>query len=59
MASDFLADQCGAEWIRIPLGSDCGEAMMQKANLLKENVERSEKVWRSTDVVPERLGGST
>lgn len=43
------------EWIRVPLGPDCGEGMLQKIRVLKENAEAFEPIWRSTDVEPERL----
>ncbi|PCH37048.1 NAD(P)-binding protein [Wolfiporia cocos MD-104 SS10] len=43
------------EWIRVPLGPDCGELMLQKIAAMTENVKALEPIWRSTDVEPERL----
>lgn len=42
-------------WLRVPLGPDCGERMLWKIQQLKENAEALEPIWRSTDVEPERL----
>ena len=38
------------EWLRIPLGSDCGELMLRKIRVLEENVNALEPIWRSTDM---------
>lgn len=37
------------EWLRIPLGTDCGELMNRKIRVLEENVHAYEPIWRSTD----------
>lgn len=56
MAKGLVEGQGGKrEWIRVPLGPDCGEGMLQKIQILKENAEAFESIWRSTDVEPERL----
>ncbi|PCH37053.1 NAD(P)-binding protein [Wolfiporia cocos MD-104 SS10] len=56
MAKCLVEGQGGKrEWLRVPLGPDCGESMQRKIALLEENVRVFEPIWRSTDVEPERL----
>jgi len=43
------------EWLRVPLGPDCGKRMLEKIDSLRENVLALEPVWSSTDYEPERL----
>lgn len=53
MAEGLVEGQGGKrEWLRIPLGSDCGELMLRKIRVLEENVHALEPLWRSTDVHP-------
>ncbi|KZT64731.1 NAD(P)-binding protein [Daedalea quercina L-15889] len=56
LAKGLVEGQGGKrEWLRIPLGPDCGERIIKKIQVLKENAEAFEPIWRSTDVEPERL----
>jgi len=56
LAKGLVEGQGGKrEWIRVPLGPDCGETMLNKLSILKENVDAFEPIWRSTDVEPEKL----
>ncbi|GBE83713.1 NAD-P-binding protein [Sparassis latifolia] len=56
MGEGLVESQGGKrEWMRLPLGTDCGELMLAKINTVKENVEMFEAIWRSTDVDLERL----
>ncbi|KAI0916220.1 hypothetical protein AcV5_003218 [Taiwanofungus camphoratus] len=56
MATNLVEGQGGKrEWLRVPLGPDCGEGMLKKISTLEENVKVFEPIWRSTDVEPERL----
>ncbi|GBE84252.1 NADP-dependent 3-hydroxy acid dehydrogenase [Sparassis crispa] len=56
MAKGLVESQGGKrEWMRLPMGTDCGELMLAKINIVKENVESFEPIWRSTDVERERL----
>ncbi|KZV86825.1 NAD(P)-binding protein [Exidia glandulosa HHB12029] len=43
------------EWIRIPLGPDCGEGILAKVELVRENVEGTREIWSSTDLSPEEV----
>ena len=38
------------EWLRIPLGTDCGELMIRKIRVLETNVHAYEPIWKSTDM---------
>jgi len=38
------------EWLRVPLGMDCGQRMRAKLRLVSENVEAYEPVWSSTEM---------
>ena len=56
MAKDLSKGEGGKpDWLRVPLGPDCGERMLWKIQQLKDNAEAFEPIWRSTDVEPERL----
>ncbi|KZT64741.1 NAD(P)-binding protein [Daedalea quercina L-15889] len=55
LAKGLVDDQGKREWLRVPLGPDCGMRMLEKIQVLKENAEAFETIWRSTDVEPERL----
>ncbi|KAF9818992.1 hypothetical protein IEO21_02406 [Rhodonia placenta] len=56
MAQHLVEGQGGKrEWLRVPLGPDCGDRLLQKITTLEENVRAFEPIWRSTDVEPERL----
>ncbi|CCM00440.1 uncharacterized protein FIBRA_02472 [Fibroporia radiculosa] len=37
------------EWMRLPMGPDCGEWMLQKVNSVKENIEALKPIWSSTN----------
>ncbi|KAI0027183.1 hypothetical protein K488DRAFT_91189 [Vararia minispora EC-137] len=43
------------EWVRLPLGPDCGARMRAKIGLLKETVDAYEPIWSSTDVDHDKL----
>ncbi|KAI0066472.1 NAD-P-binding protein [Artomyces pyxidatus] len=43
------------EFVRVPLGRDCGNRLRAKLALVSENVEAFEPAWSATDVSPERL----
>ncbi|KAL4252400.1 short-chain dehydrogenases/reductases (SDR) family protein [Abortiporus biennis] len=43
------------EWNRMPLGPDCGNALKNRLEELKDNVDAFEEVWKSTDIEPERF----
>lgn len=43
------------EWVRLPLGPDCGRRMMAKIQTLTDNVNALEPVWSSTDMDAEQL----
>lgn len=56
MAKGLVEGQGGKrDWLRVPLGPDAGERMLERIQTLKENAEVFEPIWRSTDVEPERL----
>ncbi|GBE84246.1 hypothetical protein BKA93DRAFT_829141 [Sparassis latifolia] len=56
MAKGLMESQGGKRgWMRVLLGPDGGERIFAKLDAVKENVEVFEKIWRSTDVEPERL----
>ncbi|KZT64729.1 NAD(P)-binding protein [Daedalea quercina L-15889] len=56
MAKGLVEGQSGKrEWLRVPLGPDCGRNMLRRIQILKESVEAFEPIWNSTDVEPERL----
>ncbi|GBE84245.1 Uncharacterized oxidoreductase [Sparassis crispa] len=56
LAKGLVESQGGKRsWMRVPLGPDAGEYTLEKLAAVKENVEVFEKIWRSTDVEPERL----
>ena len=55
LAKGLVDDVLQRKWLRVPLGTDCGERMLGELQLLKENAEAFEQIWRSTDVEPERL----
>ncbi|PCH43289.1 NAD(P)-binding protein [Wolfiporia cocos MD-104 SS10] len=56
MAQGLVEGQGGKrEWLRVPLGPDCGERMLHKIAVLEENVKAFEPIWRSTDMEPEKL----
>lgn len=38
------------DWLRLPLGPDCGEIALQKLAVMKKNYEVFEPIWRSTDM---------
>ncbi|EJD35972.1 NAD(P)-binding protein [Auricularia subglabra TFB-10046 SS5] len=40
------------EWVRIPLGGDCGKRFLAKLELVRENVEGTRALWESTNVRP-------
>jgi len=59
MAAGLAPGQGGKkEWIRVPLGSDSGQGMLESVNILRENVEKFEQIWRSTDMDQEQVRGS-
>ncbi|KAF9809041.1 hypothetical protein IEO21_07614 [Rhodonia placenta] len=56
LAKSLVEGQGGKrDWLRVPLGPDCGTMILQKLSIVTENVKAFEHVWRSTDVTPERL----
>lgn len=51
MAKDLVDRHgTGLNWLRLPLGPDCGEAALAKIATLKNNYEVFEPIWRSTDM---------
>ncbi|KAH9945528.1 NAD-P-binding protein [Amylocystis lapponica] len=56
LAKGLVEGQGGKrEWLRVPLGTDCGKRLSAKLASMAENVQAFEPVWSSTDVEPERL----
>lgn len=43
------------EWVRLPLGPDCGRRMRAKIQTLGENVDALEQVWSSTDMDADKI----
>lgn len=52
-----LVDRQGnkRDWLRLPLGPDCGGPALKKLLEIKENIEVFEDVWRSTDMDESQL----
>ncbi|KZV94271.1 NAD(P)-binding protein [Exidia glandulosa HHB12029] len=42
-------------WTRIPLGPDCGQRLLAKLDVIRENVEGTKEIWSSTDLSPEEV----
>ncbi|GBE84247.1 NAD-P-binding protein [Sparassis latifolia] len=56
LAEGLVEGQGGKRsWMRVPLGSDCSELMLQKMDSVKENIVAVERITRSTDVEADRL----
>jgi len=43
------------EWVRLPLGPDCGARMKAKIQVLQETINAYEPIWSSTDMDGEQL----
>jgi hypothetical protein len=50
-----LVENGKREWLRIPLGPDCGASWRAKLRLVAENVEALEPIWSSTEMDEEQL----
>ncbi|KAH9945541.1 NAD-P-binding protein [Amylocystis lapponica] len=56
LAKGLMEGQGGkGPWLRVPLGPDCGQRLLDTLGSITENVKALEPIWSSTDVEPERL----
>ncbi|KAH9940656.1 NAD-P-binding protein [Amylocystis lapponica] len=56
LAKALAEDQGGTrQWLRVPMGTDCGKRVLDKLSSIAENVKVLAPIWSSTDVEPERL----
>ena len=54
LVQKLVEEQSKPDWIRIPLGSHCGEEVLRRYKDKVENLEAYEAIWRSADLKPQR-----
>ncbi|KAJ7782375.1 NAD-P-binding protein [Mycena maculata] len=54
LAKAFV-DSGRRDFVRVPLGPDCGTRIQAKLRVLSENFEATEAIWRSTDMDEEKF----
>lgn len=48
-----LAANIELDFLRLPLGTDCGNRMLNKLNILTKTIEKTKCLWESTDIKTE------